>query len=180
MKSEIDIICDVSEKMETLKIPYMLTGSIAMNYYAEPRMTRDIDLVVVIGFEHVKPLVSVFSKEYYIEESCVKEAIQYVSMFNILHLDSVIKVDCIVRKSSEYRQLEFERRKRITINGMSIYIVSKEDLILSKLFWAKASHSEFQLRDVRNLMATGYDREYVNKWKDSLGVDNLLNELKNE
>ncbi len=79
------------------------------------------------------------------------------SLFNLIHNESVIKVDYIVRKQSEYRLAEFSRRQRIKIEDFATWIVSKEDLILSKLYWAKDSHSELQLRDVANLVSTGCD-----------------------
>lgn len=180
MKNELDVICDVSQRFDTLGIPYMLTGSMAMNYYAEPRMTRDIDLVVEITAQDVESLVSSFSDEYYIEESSVRNSVQHTTMFNIIELQSVIKVDCIIRKDTEYRQVEFERRRRIELGDVVTYIVSKEDLILSKLFWAKDSHSEIQLKDVANLMSSGYDNSYVDTWKDGLGVAGLLKELGHE
>ena len=47
--NEIDIVRDVSQRFEQGSIPYMLTGSMAMNYYAQPRMTRDIDVVIAIA-----------------------------------------------------------------------------------------------------------------------------------
>jgi hypothetical protein len=53
-----------------------------------------------------------------------------------MHLDSAIKVDLIVRKNSEYRHAEFERRKSVEFAGISTWITSREDLILSKLVWA--------------------------------------------
>ena len=180
MKSEIEIICEVVRRLEAIGLPYMLTGSVAMNYYAEPRMTRDIDLVIVIENEKIHALLSAFSPDYYVEEGDVREAVQHCSMFNILHLDSVVKIDCIVRKPSEYRRLEFERRRSVNIGDTPVNIVSKEDLILSKLFWAKDSHSEMQLRDVQNLMSSGYDQAYVAEWKDELGVGSLLRELEHE
>lgn len=82
----------------------------------------------------------------------------------------------MIRKSSEYRYVEFERRQRIAIRDFTTWIVSKEDLIISKLFWAKDSHSEIQLRDVRNLLATGYDAVYLRRWTRELGLDSLLEE----
>jgi hypothetical protein len=88
----------------------------------------------------------------------------------------VIKVDCIVRKRSEYRQVEFGRRQQVTILDFTTYLVSKEDLIISKLFWAKDSHSEIQLGDVRNLLATGHDAAYLQRWTGELGLDSLLEE----
>jgi len=54
--------------------------------------------------------------------------------------------------------------------------VSKEDLIISKLFWAKDSDSELQLGDVKNLVATGYDSTYLEYWTRELGLNNLLTE----
>jgi hypothetical protein len=54
--------------------------------------------------------------------------------------------------------------------------VSKEDLILSKLYWARDSHSEFQFRDVRNLLASSYDAEYLERWLHNLGLDELVKE----
>ena len=164
---------------EKLEIPYMLTGSIAMNYYATPRMTRDIDVVVEIGRENIEALVSTFSTDYYISEVAVREAIQAESMFNLIHLESVIKVDCIVRKNSEYRQIEFERRKKIELDDFITYIVSKEDLILSKLVWAESAHSEMQLQDVVNLLRSGYDEKYLESWANILEVSNLLYEIRN-
>ena len=98
------------------------------------------------------------------------------SIFNLIHQDTVIKVACIIRKRSEYRRVEFERRHKISILDFSTFIVSKEDLIISKLFWAKDSHSEIQLGDVKNLLATGYDAAYLQHWTRELGLDNLVKE----
>lgn len=178
MKTELDIIKDISIKFEKLGIPYMLTGSIAMNYYAIPRMTRDIDVVIEISREDVDKFVSEFDTEFSVSKSAIEEALKYETMFNVIHLESVIKVDCIVRKEGEYRHLEFTRRQKVELKNFSIYIVSKEDLIISKLFWAKDSHSEMQLRDVANLLNTGYDSDYLNAWVNKLQLDSLFREVR--
>ncbi len=152
----------------------MLTGSLAMNYYAQPRMTRDIDLVVALAIDDREKLLEMFSADFYIDADSVAQALQDVSMFNIVHLDSVVKVDMIVRKDAPYRQAEFKRRRRIDLDDFSLWIVSKEDLILSKLVWAKPSRSELQLRDVRNLIASGADVEYLQQWSGTLSVQSQL------
>ncbi len=109
-------------------------------------------------------------------EENIRESLAHESIFNLIHQESVIKVDCIIRQSSDYRRVEFERRERISILDFTTFIVSKEDLIISKLFWAKNSHSEIQLADVQNLLSTGYDADYLQHWTGELGLDNLLNE----
>src|SRR5438067_5192176 len=173
--NEIDIVRDISRRFEQAGIPYMLTGSMAMNYYAQPRMTRDIDVVIAIGPEDVGRVTALFRPDYYVSEENIRESLAHESIFNLIHHESVIKVDCIIRKSSEYGRTEFERRQRISILDFTTFIVSKEDLIISKLSWAKNSRSEVQLADVRNLLATGCDVDYLQHWTRQLGLDNLLN-----
>ncbi len=180
MQNELDIVRDVSARLDSGGIGYMLTGSMAMNYYAQPRMTRDIDVVVALHPGDADRVVRLFSPDYYVSPEAVNDSIVPPGMFNLIHQESVIKVDCIVQKPTEYRQTEFNRRQRIRIESFETWIVSKEDLILSKLFWAKDSHSELQLRDVKNLISTGCDRAYIEQWTGGLGVANLWQECAHE
>jgi hypothetical protein len=178
VQNELDIVRDVSTRLERGGLAFMLTGSMAMNYYAQPRMTRDIDLVVALTAKDTDTIVELFTPDYYISRDAVSSSIAHESLFNLIHQESVIKVDCIVRKSSPYRRAEFERRQRITIGDFSTWIASKEDLIISKLWWAKESHSELQLRDVKNLAGTGCDGDYIERWTKQLGLSNLWQECK--
>ena len=100
MATEIDIVRDVSNKFEQSGIGYMLTGSMAMNYYAQPRMTRDIDVVVAIKSNDVERVAALFEPEYYVSKESIRESIERESIFNLIHHESVIKVDCIVRKQN--------------------------------------------------------------------------------
>jgi len=180
VQNELDIVREVSTRLDGAGIGYMLTGSMAMNYYALPRMTRDIDLVVALQPGHAERVVRLFSPDYYVSREAVDSAIANHSLFNLVHNESVIKVDCIVRKQDAYRLAEFDRRQRIRIEDFETWIVSKEDLILSKLFWAKDSHSELQLRDVKNLLSAGCDRAYVERWTRELDPVNLWQEVSHE
>lgn len=173
MLTEIEVVRDVSGRLDSARIEFMLTGSMAMNYYAQPRMTRDIDVVLALERTQATRIVELFARDYYVSPEAVESAIVHESMFNLIHNESVIKVDCIVRKGSPYRLQEFERRQRICIGDFETCIASKEDLILSKLVWAKDSESELQLRDVKNLVLSGCDRAYIERWTRELGVDRL-------
>ena len=82
-----------------------------------------------------------------------------------------------LRKGSEYRQVEFARRHPVEFGGVKTWIVSREDLILSKLVWAKDSASELQRRDVRTLLDESMDRAYLDRWAARLGVAETLAEL---
>lgn len=135
MQNEIDIIRDISEKFSRAGIQFMLTGSVAMNYYAQPRMTRDIDVVIDLDSQQADAIMAIFGADYYVDDEAVRMAVAQESLFNLIHHESVIKVDCIVRKASEYRRLEFDRRSKVALKDFTTWIVSKEDL-----------RSEFQLR----------------------------------
>lgn len=180
LPNEFDVLRDVASRLDPAGIAYMLTGSLAMNFYAIPRMTRDIDIVVELSAANIDRVVELFSPDYYISRAAVVEAVGGRRMFNVIHQPSVIKVDFIVRKESPYRELEFKRRRRGTVEGCELSIVSKEDLILSKLYWAKDSRSETQLGDVRRLLATGGDEAYLNEWAPALEVVALLENCRHE
>ena len=139
-------------------------------------MTRDIDFVIDVTPEDVPKLVAGMEGEYYVPREIVKKAAKDRTQFNLIHLESVIKVDCFVRKDTEFGKLEFLRRRPIVREDLETVVVSKEDLILSKLAWARPSHSEFQLRDVRSLLETAYDKKYLDVWADKLGLRDLLEE----
>ena len=177
MTTELDVLNRVSEGLSAQSLPFMLTGSFALAYYATPRMTRDLDIVVALAAGDVEALLSTFSSDFYIDADVVRAAIQNKRLFNMMHLSSGIKVDLIVRKSSEYRLTEFARRQRVTVGSVLTWIVSREDLILSKLVWSLDSGSDLQLRDVRQLLAGPIDVDYLNRWAPGLGVETPLREL---
>ena len=63
-KTELDILRDVSQRLAGADMAFMLTGSVAMNYYAQPRMTRDIDLVVALTTADAEMVVRLFEADY--------------------------------------------------------------------------------------------------------------------
>ena len=179
VSDELDVLKLVAARLEAAGISYMITGSMAANFYTTPRMTRDIDLVIELSERDVERVTGLFQDEYYIDRDMVQRAVQSQSMFNMIHNALVVKVDCVVRKDSEYRREEFARRRPVTIAGQPVYIVAPEDLILSKLDWAKESRSQLQLDDVRNLLKSGQalDTAYLNRWVERLGLTALYQEV---
>jgi predicted nucleotidyltransferase len=180
VQEELKVLRDVSEKLEAQGIRYMLTGSVAMIYYAIPRMTRDIDIVVELSLSDAARFIRSFATEYYVSNEAVENSIKNQSLFNLLHNETIIKVDFVIRKESTYRRLEFERRKRVPLDGFQTWIVSREDLIISKLHWARESESERQLTDVRNLVSKDCDRDYIDQWTQELGLSQLWNRFRHD
>jgi hypothetical protein len=180
MSEQLEVLKLVAERLERAGIAYMISGSIALSYYAEPRLTRDIDLVVELKLDDAERLTDLFAADFYIDPEAVRDAIAHDGMFNVIHYESVMKVDFFIRKDTPYRQEEFLRRCAIDIEGMTLWFVTAEDLLLSKLLWAAESRSEMQLQDVRNLMAAvaSLDWTYIEQWAAELTVAELLREVR--
>ena len=177
MQAELDVLGRVTTVLTDLGVPLMLTGSFALAHYANPRMTRDLDIVVQLPTVHVDALLASLGPDFYADGDAARDAIATERLFNILHIPTGIKVDFIIRKSSEYRVTEFERRRPAMLGHVRTWIASREDLILSKLVWSLESQSEMQRRDVVELLKGPIEVDYLQHWAGILGVSGTLNEL---
>ncbi|MDB4922160.1 DUF6036 family nucleotidyltransferase [Mucilaginibacter sp.] len=154
-------------------IPYMLSGSIAMGLYIVPRATKDIDFVINIQPQDIDSFVAHFDGAYY----CNKDAVNRQSIFNVIDHASGFKADFVVLKSSEYRLAEFERKQVADFYGIKIYVVSPEDLLISKLIWIQEWQAAVQMEDIKNLAALpGLQQDHITNWikKLNLNTFNLL------
>jgi hypothetical protein len=176
VQTELDVLAIVGDRLTACGIPFMLTGSFALAHYAIPRMTRDLDIVAALRRDDIQQVATAFSGDFYIDADAAIAAVVSERLFNLMHYGSGIKVDLIVRKSSEYRLLEFSRRRQVELGDIKTWITSREDLILSKLVWARDAASELQMRDVRQLLTGPADADYLRKWAAVLGVESLLEE----
>lgn len=179
MSEELAVLKQVAEKLNKAGISYMVSGSVAMNFHAQPRMTRDIDIVIVLGAGNVQNFVDIFKDEFYLDEETIREETKRLGMFNLIHNECIIKIDFIIQKNDEFSRSAFERRLKINIDGVKIYISSAEDLILAKLGWARDSMSEMQLRDVANIknMAKDLDCSYMDNWIKKLGLQEIYKKV---
>lgn len=179
MSEELDVLKDVAGTLAAAHVPYMVTGSIALNFYAVPRMTRDIDIVVELSVHDVDRLVDVLEPEFYIDREMARQAVRTQTMFNVIHTARLVKIDFVIRKENAYRIEEFSRRRRVSLEGAQIALVAPEDLILSKLDWAKETRSEMQLADIRMLLSSveHLDRDYLAHWARWLEIHDLYREV---
>jgi len=172
-----DLLGDFTKRLDKIDIEYMLVGSMALVHYAMPRATVDIDIVVKVLPENIDKFIGEFEEDYYIPIHRAKDAVRQKKMFNVLNNQTILKIDCVVLKESEYDLNAFLRRSKVNYSGnFDVWIISKEDLILSKLNWAKNTKSERQMLDVASIIRNGFDEDYVKIWARKLGVEMLLEE----
>ena len=153
-------------------IPYMLSGSMAMTTYIGPRYTRDFDFIVHLKPSDVLFLTDYFKEGYYYNEESVKEAIHLKGMFNIIDHKSNYKADFIILTGSEFEQTKFKRRRLIQFLELKIFVISPEDLLLSKLVWIQELQSALQSEDIAHLSKyTELDWSYIWSWIKKLKLN---------
>ena len=153
-------------------IPYMLSGSVALSIYTLPRATRDFDFVVHLQSKDVQSLTDTFQEGYYCDADAINDAIINGSMFNIIDHCSGFKADFVILKNEPFRQTEFNRKIEIEFEGMKVFVVSPEDLLLSKLIWIQDFQSKIQMEDIKILSQKGdLDWKYINFWTNSLSLN---------
>ena len=176
----LNLLQEITEKFEKAGITYMLSGSIALNKYAIPRMTMDIDIVIELEANKLDIFLSIFEDSFYIHEQTVREEVHRLGMFNVIDHKTGFKIDFILRKDTPYRKHEFERRTKTSFGNFDVWIVSIEDLIISKLEWIQLLQSDKQIDDIKKLLKNPIvDKEYILDWCKKLNL-NTFNLLKND
>jgi hypothetical protein len=175
----LDWIC---AKLQLLDIPYMITGGSAVGFWGHIRTTMDIDIVIQISADKIVAFLNSIETEAYIAVEEAKKAISARSMFNIIPNQTLFKVDIApLDEKSVYELEKFKRRTKINFEGREIFVISPEDLIISKLFWSKtAGGSERQISDCQSIWKLNQDNldtRYIYKWVDALGVKEEFNKL---
>ena len=124
-------------------VPYMVTGSFATAYYAHPRATQDIDLVVEAAADALEQVAARLTEAgFYVSPAAVREAVELEGQFNAIDPDTGWKIDFIVRKSRPFSIAEFGRRTRAEVLGLELSLATAEDLVIAKLEWAKLGLGE--------------------------------------
>jgi hypothetical protein len=174
-------ITPIVEALEELGIPYHIGGSVASSLYGLPRLTIDADLVADIRMKHVRPLVKQLETDYYIDEDMIRDAIRRQSSFNVIHQDTILKVDIFIPKSRLFDQEELRKvRQEVLSEGTRPFnIASPEGTILNKFEWYRMGGevSDRQWNDILGVLkvqGTNLDMAYLQRWAADLSVTDLL------
>ncbi len=174
-------ITPLVEALEELGVPYHIGGSVASSLYGLPRLTIDVDIVADLRQGHVRPLIDQLQTDYYIDEDMIRDAIKRRGSFNVIHLDTMLKVDVFIPKSRPFDQEELRRaQQEVLLEGTRPYnVASPEGTILNKLEWYRMGGevSDRQWNDILGVLkvqGTHLDMDYLKKWSANLKVTDLL------
>lgn len=178
----IEVTLKVTSVFERLGVPYLIGGSLASTLYGMVRTTQDSDIVAEMKMEHLEPFVTALQDEFYVDNEMIAVSIQRNSSFNIIHRESMFKVDVFIPYERPFlrTQLSRARIQNFTFETeVSAKFASPEDTILAKLEWYRMGGevSERQWRDILGVLKTrkgDLEIAYLKKWADELNVKDLL------
>ena len=163
------------DALEASGIPYFVTGSFASSAHGIPRATNDIDIVIAPTRQQLEQLLAQFPEsDYATDRDDIFDAFVRKSLFNVVDYATMWKVDFILKQPTPFDASRFARRAVVEIAGVLLYTASAEDILLTKLWWAKLGESERQIKDAAGIIQVqgdDLDREYVERWVAVLELD---------
>lgn len=171
--------------LEELALDYLIGGSLASSLHGIPRSTQDADVAVDLPLSRVGELVAALAGRFYVDEEMARDAVARASSFNVVHLETMFKVDLFVLGSDPMSRSELARRQRYQVGPSltDVFVASAEDTILQKLIWYRRGNevSDRQWQDVVDVLRVQgrrLDRGYLDRWADELDLRPLLDEAR--
>jgi hypothetical protein len=166
---------------DRLGIAYLAVGSLASSIHGEPRSTDDVDFVADLRPGHVTPLVAALTPAYYVDVA-LAAAVAHAGSFNVIHLDTAVKVDVFVAGTDAFQTERLARRQRVRVwddPPGELWVDTAEHTVLRKLEWYRRGGevSDRQWRDVLGVLRAQrgrVDRTRLDAWAQRLGVSDLL------
>jgi hypothetical protein len=177
------------DALEALGVSYYVGGSLASSAHGIPRASIDADVIADLGPDHVVPLVGRLQARYYLDEGRIRAAVEARRSFNLIHLDTMFKIDVFVSKRRPFDLEALERARpqplEDTAAARPFRVASPEDTVLAKLEWFRAGGetSERQWTDIVGVLRARrgeIDEAYLRRWAAALHVADLLDRVLEE
>ncbi len=182
LAEQVAVTMVVTDALDALGVPYAIGGSLSSALHGVMRATMDVDLVADLRLEHTGPLAQALGNAFYADAEMMRNAISHHSSFNLIHLETMFKVDVFVAKPRAFDRSQLARRQLHLLSEdpeYRVYVTSAEDIVLSKLEWYRIGGkvSDRQWRDllgVLKVQGDRLDRGYMHRMAVELGVADLL------
>ncbi|MFH1380498.1 MAG: nucleotidyl transferase AbiEii/AbiGii toxin family protein [bacterium] len=178
----IETLTWICGKLQTAGIPYMITGGSAVGFWGHIRTTMDIDIIIQISAKKIDNFLQSISGDAYVDSEDDHKNAFSKKIFKIILHKTAFKIDIIVLdEQNGYEKQKFNNRIKMIFQEQEIYVISPEDLIISKLMWGKSiGGSERQIKDCESIYALNRETiniEYIKKWTNVLRIHDELNKI---
>lgn len=182
--TEASLISLFVRPLNLLRIPYLVTGGVASVVYGEPRMTRDIDLVIGLEPGDASRFAGAWASEAFyvppVEVIAEESARPAHGHFNVIHHDTAMRADVYLPGRDPLNAWAFAHPVVRRIGDDDVVLAPIEAVILSKLRYYQMGRSDRHLRDIRQMLRISgdlVDRATLERWVDRLGLGSVFEQL---
>ena len=176
----IEALIPLIQACDQLGIIYYIGGSVSSSLHGLPRRTQDVDVIVDIPPAQVHALFQLLQNDYYLDEQALDDAVRRSFPYNVLHLNTMMKVDLIPLKRRAFTREEARRAQPQVLEAGTppLKVATAEDAILTKLEWFQMGgrSSGRQWNDILGIIkqqGATLDLAYLRQWADTLSVRDL-------
>lgn len=183
MKNGNDAAARMIAAFEKLGVDYLLAGSFSSNFYGIPRSTKDADFVAVLSGK-VGALERELGPEFEFDDQPSFETVTGTFRDKVRVPSLPFEIEIFHLSSDAHDQSRFQRRRRVTddLVGREIFVPTAEDVIITKLRWAKIAKRGKDSEDVRDVIAVqgddALDWDYIHHWCAVHETRALLDEIR--
>jgi len=181
--NEVEAVRQVLLALNASGIPYALSGSLASNFYAVARSTKDADFIVETDAASLARLFDSLRDQFDTDRQLSFEMVTHTTRYILDHRATAFKIELFLLSDDPFDRSRFARRRLDEYEGVPVWVLSPEDVVVQKLRWLKLSRNPKHREDVRRVFAfsgDGLDMPYVSHWADTHGTRALLDEIRAE
>ncbi|MDQ6695367.1 MAG: hypothetical protein M3014_13280 [Chloroflexota bacterium] len=185
MVEDVELVGMLVGVLQSMDVPYMIGGSVALSAWARPRMTHDLDIVVDLPAARIAEFCAYFVDErFYIDSDAMLVSFGQrdrpsTGMYSFIDMETALKVDLFPLRNDPAQREAMKRRMRAEVaEGVEADVYAPDDLLVQKLRWYTATDSERQFGDCLYLLVSDKTRQeplidlaYVEGWVEHLGPE---------
>jgi hypothetical protein len=178
-----DLVRRLVAALDAAAIDYVLVGSLASNFYGVSRSTQDADIVVSCSGARIGELLKTLGEEFERDPQLAFETVTGTSKTLLRVKRTGFQIEVFFLSDDEHDRERFARRRKVSIFDCDAYVLTVEDVLITKLRWlllAGRSKDEADIRAVLKVQQHRVDWPYVESWADRHGTRELLERLRRE
>jgi predicted nucleotidyltransferase len=175
-----DLVVLVFDALSALHVPFMVSGSLASNFYGVPRATQDADLVLMLNAVPVDALAARIGQAFELDTQLAFETVTGSRRLVARARGSAFTVELFDVTDDDHDRERFSRRRSVDVLGRTVAVPTAEDVIITKLRWWQRAGRRKDLEDARNVVAVqraSLDQEYLRRWCRTVGVLDILEDI---
>jgi hypothetical protein len=177
MADALAITTQVIAALSRCGVPHVVVGSFARNFHSFPRSTKDADIVLAIDAHGLGQFEAELGREFSLDPQATFETITGTFRHVLIHRETEFKTELFLLSQDAYDQERFRRRQAISFNDQATFVLTAEDVIVTKLRWLRPKDVE-DIRDVIAVKSAKLDWDYIHRWTDIHATRAKLDEIR--